>query len=1060
MHATFISACEKRAIKKTRAVLDSYALRTGHTSWAAPMTMEGLHEIRAALKKSATRQTSVAAYINDGRRRMKLVWIVGSRFHFAADGAFPVGYTYKPAQQLLMPAWIRAASLLAGAAGDVHDIGKASAHFQNKLKPENSLQRIADPVRHEWMSLKLLQKLRKNGWDWQAAWQGIDRGIEKLTLGNRTADNLYSSIQDELEAVDYLVVTHHKLLASTGSDAGSEPGEENHVRENMHAVAAQYHCAGELPESIFTSHCSRMQRLQKQTESITADHKLLYWKALSLHARAALIFADHTISAQAYPNSQNKEFGLYANTKASADGKRKQDQPLEWHLQQVGDRAARVAVQMFSDMQLSGLCEQTVEHISRPTTNTRFSWQNKAAQALQKFVAKHPDTPSLILNIAGTGSGKTRMNLRAACILRTDNPRIAIALNLRSLTLQTGSALQQAMSLADDEIATIIGDSVSQKLFNATNNQQSIDEDENPLEPMFDAVGQEVELPEWLNGLFTKHSQFGQMVDHRVKTILSAPLLVSTIDYLIAAGEPQQQGHHVKALLRVMSSDLILDEIDSYEPKALIAVLRLVQLAAMYGRHVICSSATVSLTVASKIHRAFQSGMEMRAALFNTSQHSMVAIIDHLLPAKVALETTFQPSSFKASYQSHLDDLQAELAKQDVYRLAQLQPVMLDGLNAEGRIKAWQQAVLQAALQLHQQHGWEFVDSDKTVSKTMSIGLIRVANIRPAIQLARFLSEQLPHAKIACYHANDWLIERHYKEQRLDFLLSRQKGSQHLFEDAELQQFAREAEQDDIPLIVIATPVEEVGRDHCFDWAVIDASSIQSIVQTAGRVNRHRLKRIDKPNIAILQFNHRYCANAEAKKVPVFKWPGYEGTNGKKYPEQDLKALLPWSNNQLVINATLRFNQQQCKFARYDDEQIQGFCQTYFDEGDGVRLFSNPKVEPALLAENPYTTTPLREIQKKQDYYFRLKDGEFISYVKELHPNNYGYLKLRDFDKKIQLQPAKANAWLNLSPEQMQAHCEELGITMEEGCHVSLAVYKDEIPDWIYDYGFGIYRKE
>lgn len=58
-------------------------------------------------------------------------------------------------------------------------------------------------------------------------------------------------------------------------------------------------------------------------------------------------------------------------------------------------------------------------------------------------------------------------------------------------------------------------------------------------------------------------------------------LLVSTIDYLIAAGEPHKQGHHVKALLRLISSDLILDEIDGYDPKALIAVLRLVQPSAI-----------------------------------------------------------------------------------------------------------------------------------------------------------------------------------------------------------------------------------------------------------------------------------------------------------------------------------------------------------------------------------------------------------------------------------------------------------------------------------------------
>ena len=41
--------------------------------------------------------------------------------------------------------------------------------------------------------------------------------------------------------------------------------------------------------------------------------------------------------------------------------------------------------------------------------------------------------------------------------------------------------------------------------------------------------------------------------------------------------------------------------------------------------------------------------------------------------------------------------------------------------------------------------------------------------------------------------------------------------------------------------------MEEVGRDHDFDWAIIDASSVQSIVQTAGRVNRHRLEKYSNP---------------------------------------------------------------------------------------------------------------------------------------------------------------------------------------------------------------------
>ena len=92
MHVIFISACQKRAIRRSRAILDSYALRAGERCWMSPMTTEGLQEVRAALARSATRQTSVACYQNDGRRRMKLLWIVGARGRFGPEGHFPAGY--------------------------------------------------------------------------------------------------------------------------------------------------------------------------------------------------------------------------------------------------------------------------------------------------------------------------------------------------------------------------------------------------------------------------------------------------------------------------------------------------------------------------------------------------------------------------------------------------------------------------------------------------------------------------------------------------------------------------------------------------------------------------------------------------------------------------------------------------------------------------------------------------------------------------------------------------------------------------------------------------------
>ncbi|MEG2357512.1 type I-F CRISPR-associated helicase Cas3f [Acinetobacter sp.] len=1063
MHVIIISACEKRALKKTRAVLDSYAIRTGQSSWQAPMTMEGLKEICTALKKTATRQTAVAAYVNYGMRRMKLAWVVGSKHKFNLEGAYPVASTAKQQKQLQIEEWVRAASLLAGAAGDVHDIGKASQYFQNKLSPNMAGQKGRDNVRHEWLSMKLLQQLRQNGWDWQQAWENLDRNIKDLTLGNRQKIKK-EFLLNELEAVDYLVVTHHGLLGDAKGDW--YPNASLHVRENNPCIE-QLSCAGEIKESIFKSHQHRMARLSKMAESV--QDNTLYWKALSLHARAALIHADHTVSAEQYSEIKPENVSLFANTKIknTAQGKkeRMQDQPLDWHLQQVGDRSAYIAAKMATDLNLAGLSAQTVEYICQPAALPRFQWQNHAANALQKQISKTPDAPCLMLNIAGTGSGKTRMNLRAACILRPEDPRIAIALNLRSLTLQTGEALKSAMNLSDDEISVIIGDQVSQHLFNQRKkDEQGADEDENLAEPMFDAYGQELQIPAWLHPLFTKQVKGRKTADKTAQTVLASPLLVSTIDYLIAAGEPHRQGHHVKALLRIISSDLILDEIDGYEPKSLMAVLRLVQLAAMYGRHVICSSATLSVAVADSVYRAFESGIEMRAALLKAPQKFILAIADNELKPKISLQSTDSPANFIESYQQHLSDLQqilAEKAKQP-YRLAKLAAIN------HPSVAGWKQTILEQLESLHQQHSWTF----KKTGKKVSFGLVRVANIKHAIALAKHLSAALRHAQIACYHANDWLISRFHKERRLDFLLTRHKngtkrptGNEHIFNDDEILEIVRKSESADVPFIVIATPVEEVGRDHDFDWAVIDASSIQSIVQAAGRVNRHRLNAVQSANIVIPQFNYRYCQNqdrAQPKKEAVFTKPGYEGYVSKNscYSTQDLAALLPWSEqNDLVIDARLRFDTARCQFAAYDDAQIQSFSSDFF-ASSGEQLFSDGRANACLMTEQIYKDTCLRDMQKQEVYSFdyaadELKIYHYPANTMEFNPETGKYEQAVK-QVRFACEAAPENAWLSLHPKQLAALCAEMEVSKEEGCKLSLAVYDDQTPQWTYYFGFGV----
>ena len=40
---------------------------------------------------------------------------------------------------------------------------------------------------------------------------------------------------------------------------------------------------------------------------------------------------------------------------------------------------------------------------------------------------------------------------------------------------------------------------------------------------------------------------------------------------------------------------------------------------------------------------------------------------------------------------------------------------------------------------------------------------------------------------------------------------------------------------------MLGSPVTEVGRDHDYDWAVVEPSSMRSLIQLAGRVRRHHL---------------------------------------------------------------------------------------------------------------------------------------------------------------------------------------------------------------------------
>ncbi len=999
MHILLISACERRAVKRSRAILDSYAIRTGFRSWATPITLEGLRELRGLLKASATRQTAVACYRNEGRERMRLLWVVGARDSFGPEGHFPAGHTRRRAPP---PFWLSIVGLLAQAAGLGHDLGKSGNFFADKLAravagglPE------ADPVRHEWISMRLLQE-RRRGRNWSQSWSVL---ANKLPLGEPGGLE-DTGIDSPQHALDYLIATHHRLFGPV-KDLSS-PTSDNHMQEAGRARELQP--AGALPDELLEG----LERLQARLVRKAGERSPAFWRGAAILARAALILADHEVSARPWPGGV-PGCGLYANTKEGA-----YDQPLDWHLRSVSGRAADFAWRLAS-LRLPGLATESVEHILAPAEEGgRFAWQNRAVAAVSAL-RERSEGGLLIFNIAATGAGKTLANAKLACAL-SSRPRFAIALNLRSLTLQTGDALADDLGLGEDELATVIGDRSASQLHRAGKDADAAHAGafatEGPATE-YEAQGGAVELPEWMEVLTGRRPV--------LRSVIGAPVLVSTIDYLINAGEPGRQGHHVSALLRMADSDLVLDEVDSYEPDALVAVLRLVQVAGLMRRSVICSSATLPQPVAEAVFRAFRSGVAMRSALEERQASFGIAIVDD----QTAPTTFSSDADLPGQFAEHVRRLLA--VPRPAVRRAWVQPV-----SARSGA-AFHEAIATAVAHLHEAHAW-----NGPGGKRLSFGLVRVANISTAIATARALAQDFPQARVACYHAQEFRIQRHLKEKRLDFLLNRKRGDGHIVQDAEIAGLLAASAAPDLPFIVVATPVEEIGRDHDFDWGVIEPSSAHSIVQTAGRINRHRLRPVSEPNVAILQYNRRWLEGRSGEAC--FVWPGLESRSVEhRYSSPDLLTLLADADLD-ALDARLRLGQG--RMAEDEDRIVRARLRVPLNI-----LEANEGFRSQWMTQSFYRNYALRDETPCEAWRAEYVEGAWV-FRRQARAGETEPWLTRALAGEV---PRLANDWLTWDLDELAASCARMDIAPAAGLELQVPRREERTElCWDRSFGFGV----
>ena len=916
MMVTFISQCEKKALTRTRRVLDSFADRIGDNTWQTVITQEGLGAVKKLLRKTASKNTAVACHWMRSRKRTELVWVVGQRNKFNQQGIVPVNTTRR---SILKNHWendwhyLPLIKSLTALAALFHDWGKSSEFFQTKLR-EN--KKLGDPLRHEWISTLFFNAF-VNG-------ESDEQWLTRLINGEITADNLQELVGENnnktplarlpnaASFVAWLVVTHHRLpekdeyleqectnFIEIFKVIKQNWGYENKFEDGE--FERDLKRCFDYPKGLPSDSSSWVRQVKRYAQKLRECLPLLEesiengsWRLVLHYARLSLMLGDHYYSSLK-PDSKKrlniKELELFANTDQTTH---RLKQSLDEHLVGVAKQAVRI-------VHLLPAFEGNHDELQRAFDTTalkrkssaQFRWQDVAVTRITKWRESVEKLNSshfgfFAVNMASTGKGKTFANAKIMRALSVDKEslRFILALGLRTLTLQTGDEYRDRIGLGNDELAVLIGSRAVMDLHNknkAENHEQAevVTGSESQEALLDNELHFEHELPE--GDLTTVLNS-----DKNNRKFLFAPVLSCTIDHLMAATETKRGGRYILPSLRLMSSDLVIDEIDDFTDTDLIAIGRLIHLAGMLGRKVMISSATIPPDLAEGYYNAYHAGWRTFARMRAYSTTVGCAWVDEFATQTGNAECT---EDYKIQHQRFIDKRIKELEKEPAKRRANIVPCAPDSdtKGTEEAIRHFAFSIIQRSLlDKHKQHHIVEARSGKRVS----FGVVRVANITPCVELTRYLLDaDWPDGveiRAMAYHSQQILLMRSEQEKHLDEVLTRNNDEECVFENTVIKNHLKHINSKDVIFILVATPVEEIGRDHDFDWAVVEPSSFRSIIQLAGRVLRHRDKSIDTPNIALLQYNLKGMLH---KDQPVFCHPGYEDKK-TMFDTHDLEQLV------------------------------------------------------------------------------------------------------------------------------------------------------------------------
>lgn len=912
MIVIFVSECEKNALKKTRQVLDSFAERIGNNTWKTRITMEGLKSVKLLLGKSATKQTAVACHRIIGYSSTELMWIVGNKSKFNSEGIVPTNYTAIDHLQSFENSWhllplIKTVTALASL---FHDFGKASDWFQIKLAKE---QKVSDPFRHEWISCVLLRHFigeakTDNEWLSRLKTKGFSVAVNDVV---ENIDKPLKGIPPIASMLMWLILTHHRMLVVFGDDLKDWReviGDKNQILSDISA-RFNYMIKAESEDIkkcfVFSKGLpvdnevwlKNVHRWSDKALELTQKFNMIWedgtFRVVLHFARLALMLGDHYYSSKHKKNDWKKS-NLIANSKNK--------QYLDEHLVGVMENALKIT-HSLPDFE-SNLNVTTNLRQLRKRSLAKYAWQNKAVEILETWRKKQNDYKKqglFILNMASTGCGKTIANAKVMrCVSDNgDSLRYTLALGLRTLTLQTGDAYREKLGLDSSELGVIVGSKAIQELYEIEkNNSKKFEEDacsdigSESFSEIFDyELNFDTSLSsDLLNTVICnkKHLKF-----------LQAPIVTCTIDHLMDASESLRGGHQILPCLRLMSADLVIDEIDDFCGDDLIAISRLIYLAGMSGRKILLSSATIPPDLAYGLFNAYQMGFSLFAKSRNYMAKVGCAWVDEYSTSVDTLsisDAKFSLDDFKSLHNEFVNKRCEKLNKESAMRKGYIAKLP-ENITVDNFGRTYFEEIKNNILALHNDN----YEIDKATGKSVSWGVVRMANITPCAECGKYLMNcDLPSnvaMKIMVYHSNQILLMRHVQEKYLDNVLNRNNEFE-IFDKTDIRYDLNKLSSDitDLIYVVVASPVEEIGRDHDFDWAVIEPSSYRSIIQMAGRVKRHRISKMEKAvnNIAVMQYNYKgfeqKCLGRDNFKA--FYKPGFEDDTVTRLPSHDLCRIL------------------------------------------------------------------------------------------------------------------------------------------------------------------------